>query len=75
MYIKFEITPAISDGGLYKIKNNRNEWIYTFCTTEFSNLTTANRNNHYMIKPLLRSLKYWNVSKNCKAFSSYELEK
>ena len=28
-----------------------------------------------MIKPLLRLLKYWNVSKNYKAFSSYELEK
>lgn len=38
-------------------------------------LTIANKNNHYMIKPLLRLLKYWNVSKNYKAFSSYELEK
>ena len=75
LHIKFEITPAIMDGGLYKIKNNRNEWIYTFCATDFSNLTTANKNNHYMIKPLLRLLKHWNVSKNCKAFSSYELEK
>ena len=75
LHIKFEITPAIMDGGLYKIKNNRNEWIYTFFATDFSNLTTANKNNHYIIKPLLRLLKYWNVSKNCKAFSSYELEK
>ena len=66
LHIKFEITPAIMDGGLYKIKNNRNEWIYTFCATDFSNLTTANKNNHYMIIPLLRLLKHWNVSKNCK---------
>lgn len=75
LHIKFEITPAIMDSGLYRIKNNRNEWIYTFCATDFSNLTIANKNNHYMIKPLLRLLKYWNVSKNYKAFSSYELEK
>ena len=75
LHIKFEITPAIMDRGLYRIKNNRNEWIYTFCALDFSNLTIANKNNHYMIKPLLRLLKYWNVSKNYKAFSSYELEK
>ena len=75
LHIKFEITPAIMDRGLYRIKNNRNEWIYTFCALDFSNLTIANKNNHNMIIPLLRLLKYWNVSKNYKAFSSYELEK
>ena len=74
-HIKFEITPAIMDGYLYKIKNNCNEWIYTFCASDLCNLTDANKNNLYMIKPLLRLLKYWNVSKNYKIFSSYELEK
>lgn len=75
LHIRFEITPAIIDNCIYKIKNNRNEWMYTFCATDFDNLTTANKNNYYMIKPLLRLLKYWNVSKNYKTFSSYELEK
>ena len=74
-HIKFEITPAIMDGGVYRIKNNPNEWMYTFCATDFNNLTTANKNNHYLIKPLLRLLKYWNVSGKYKMFSSYELEK
>lgn len=74
-YLSSAILSDVDDSGLYRIKNNRNEWIYTFCATDFSNLTIANKNNHYMIKPLLRLLKYWNVSKNYKAFSSYELEK
>ena len=49
---------------------------YTFCATDFINLTISNKNlGHYMIKPLLRLLKYWNVSKTIRLFSSYELEK
>ncbi|MBE5076477.1 SMODS domain-containing nucleotidyltransferase [Anaerotignum lactatifermentans] len=75
LHIKFEIVPAIKEGGLYKIKNNLNEWMYTFCATDFNNLTTANKNNYHMVKPLIRLLKYWNVCKNYKAFNSYELEK
>ena len=56
LHIKFEITPAIMDSGLYRIKNNRNEWIYTFCATDFSNLTIANKNNHYLKKYLLTGM-------------------
>lgn len=74
-HIKFEITPAILDGGLYKIKNSSNEWMYTFCATDLSNLTSANKNNHYMIKPAIRLVKYWNKSKNYGTFASYEIEK
>lgn len=75
LHIKFEITPAIMDGGLYKIKNNQNQWMYTYCATDLSNLTIANKNNYFMIKPVIRLLKYWNKEKNYKSFSSYELEK
>lgn len=74
-HIKFEITPAILDGYLYKIKNNQNQWMYTFCATDLNNLSIANKNNNYMIKPIIRLVKYWNVSKNYKSFSSYEIEK
>lgn len=74
-HIKFEITPAIMKDYLYKIKNNQNQWMYTFCATDLGNLSTANKNNCYMVKPLIRLLKYWNRDKNYKSFSSYELEK
>ena len=74
-HIKFEITPAIRESGLYKIKNGDNGWMYTYCMTDFNNLTKANQANHYMVKPVIRLIKYWNVSKNYKAISSYELEK
>lgn len=75
MHIKFEITPAIKENGVYKIKNSDNQWMYTYCATDLSNLSESNRNNYYMVKPVIRLLKYWNVDKNYKSFSSYELEK
>lgn len=74
-HIKFEITPAIKESSLYKIKNDDNEWMYSFCATDLSNLTKANQANNNMVKPTIRLIKYWNVSKNYKAISSYELEK
>lgn len=73
-HIKFEITPAIHSDGLYRIKNNQNQWMYTFCATDLSNLTDANKNNCYMVKRAIRLVKYWNCSKNYKAFSSYQIE-
>lgn len=74
-HIKFDIMPAIKESGLYKIRNGDNGWMYTYCYTDFSNLTTANKENYYKVKPAIRLIKYWNVNKNYKAINSYELEK
>lgn len=75
-HIKFEITPAIYSNFFkqYKIKGAQNGWIYTDCTSDLSNISTANRNNYYKIKPVIRLVKYWNVTKNRKSFSSYQIE-
>lgn len=73
-HIKFEITPAIKDGCLYYIKKSPTEWMYTLCLTDLTNITKANKANCYMIKPVLRLIKYWNVNKNYKSFSSYRIE-
>jgi len=75
-HIKFEITPAIYSNLFkqYKIKGAQNGWIYTDCTSDLSNISTANRNNYYKIKPVIRLVKYWNVTKNRKSFSSYQIE-
>lgn len=39
------------------------------------NLIKVNKQNNYKIKPIIRLIKYWNVSKNYKWISSYIIEK
>lgn len=65
-HIRFEITPAIKEYGLYKIKNGDSGWTYTYCMTDFSNLTNANKANNYMVKPVIRLIKYTSVSALCR---------
>ena len=73
-HIKFEVMPSIQESGLYKIKNDGGGWKYTFCASDFVNLSDANKANNYMVKPTIRLIKYWNVNKNNKGISSYQLE-
>ena len=42
--LKLEITPAIRELGIYKIKNGGNGWMYTYCLTDFSNCCSARSN-------------------------------
>lgn len=74
-HIKFEITPAVLRYGVYYIKNSSNNWMATYCHTDFNNLYDANKNNNYMVKRVIRLVKYWNKTKNYRMFSSYEIEK
>ena len=74
-HIKFEITPAINFYSEYKIKNPWGGWICTNCLTDFNNLTTANTNNCYKIKPVIRLVKYWNKTRNSRGFASYQIER
>lgn len=73
-HIKFEITPAIKKYGLYYIKNE-DSWKETDCLKDRDNLIKVNKQNNYKIKPIIRLIKYWNVSKNYKWISSYIIEK
>ena len=74
-HIKFEITPAIKNGALHYIKKSNDEWMITYCSTDLSNISEANKTNNNMIKPVIRLVKYWNVMNNYKGFHSYEIEK
>lgn len=74
LHIKIEITPAIKNNGICYIKSDNN-WMITNAVDDFINLTLANKNNNYDIKPIIRLVKYWNVSINRKYCSSYEIEK
>ena len=73
-HIKFEITPAVFEYGMYYIKNN-DRWMPTHALEDFNYLSLANKNNKFDIKPIIRLIKYWNVNIDKKYCSSYEIEK
>lgn len=78
-HIKIELVPAIKDysGNIFipSPANNYADWMLTDPNGFNSKLTNVNGNNYYKIKPLIRLMKYWNVDKANKAYSSYVLEK
>lgn len=78
--VRFEITPAIKLYGAsyprYNIPAPQQsflQWIDTYPEEIEHNLNNANRQNNYLLKPLIRLLKYWNV-KNGKILTSYKIE-
>lgn len=73
-HIKFEIVPAKCEYGNYYIIDKQIKWMRTDPNGLNSNLTTCNTNNKNMIKPVVRLIKYWNIEKNSRGISSYELE-
>ena len=78
-HIKFELVPAIKDSwGVISIpspSSSYSDWMTTDPTGFNTSLTTANTNNSYRIKPLIRLMKYWNVKKVSRGYSSFSLEK
>lgn len=77
-HINFELVPAIYESFYgYKIPapaSNFQSWISTDPNAFNISLTDKNKNNHFLIKPLIRILKYWNANANY-VFESYQLEK
>lgn len=74
-HIKFELTPAYVNYGLYYIPKSSSEWMYTDPDGFYSKLTECNKNNSYIIKPIVRILKHWNIQKNYRDIASFELER
>lgn len=76
-HIKFELAPAYKSWGTLYIPapaSDYSQWISTNPDTLKDSLNEKNRNNQYLIRKLVRLMKYWNVN-NGKVYSSYELEK
>lgn len=76
-HIKFELAPAYKSWGTIYIPapaSDYSQWISTYPDTLKDELTEKNRINQYLIRKLVRLMKYWNVN-NGKVYSSYELEK
>lgn len=74
-HIKFELTPAYVQYGMYYIPNGQSNWMYTDPDGFYSILTQCNSNNSYKIKPVVRLLKHWNIAKNNRNMSSFLIEK
>lgn len=78
-HIKFELIPSYKtyswvDGFRIPSKESWDNWIETDPIKLKAELSTKNTNNNYLIKPLVRLLKYWNVREG-KIYSSYWIEK
>ena len=78
-HIKFELTPATIpygySSGTYLIPKNSSEWLYTSPNDFNEKLTKCNDNNAYKIKPIVRLIKRWNVTKNYRSTPSFYIEK
>jgi hypothetical protein len=76
-HIKFELAPAFRDNFncLYipAPASDYCDWINTQPNVIKDLLDEKNRESNYIIRKLVRLLKYWNVE-NGKVYSSYELE-
>lgn len=73
-HIKFELVPAYAEYGLYYIPDGRGGWMHTSPNDFNKKLTTANNNNSYKVKPVVRLIKYWNIAKNDRDLASFEME-
>lgn len=74
-HIKFELVPAYKEySDYYYIPDGKGGWMYTSPNSFNTQLTEANNNNNYLIKPVIRLLKYWNIAKNHRELSSYAME-
>jgi len=75
-HIKFELIPAYESWGTLYIpapSSDFNKWTFTNPQGIKNTLNLKNQSNNYLIRKLVRLLKYWNV-KNGKIYSSFELE-
>lgn len=74
-HIKFELTPAYVQYGSYYIPDGPSKWKITKPDEFNSILLECNKNNNYVIKPIVRILKHWNIQKNGRDLQSFYLEK
>lgn len=75
-HIKFELVPAHCgySGGEYYIPDGKGGWMSTYPRQFDSLLRKVNQEHNYQIKPAIRLIKHWNINKNKRALSSYQIE-
>lgn len=77
-HIKFDLVPAIFSesfwfGDTYQIPKRNGEWQNTDPIAINERLTSVNKRNNFVVKPIVRLIKYWNATQDYPYFS-YELE-
>lgn len=73
-HIKFELVPAYKNYIFYYIHDGKGGWIGTNPNDINTSLTEANKNCKYVLKPIIRLMKHWNININHRGYSSYNLE-
>jgi Second Messenger Oligonucleotide or Dinucleotide Synthetase domain len=74
-HIKFDLVPALSSvWGGYQIPDGNGGWQTTNPNDFNKKLTDKNTQNHSLIKPTIRLVKFWNAQ-NSYVYDSYSLEK
>ena len=76
-HIKFDLVPAYKEYSwdtVYQIPNGQNLWKATEPKTDDDNLTACNKEHEFIIKPIIRLVKLWNIKKNHKSNPSFEIE-
>ncbi|MDA3838121.1 MAG: nucleotidyltransferase [Candidatus Delongbacteria bacterium] len=75
-HIKFELVPAIDNYG-YQIPspaNDYSDWMSTDSDSHNKLIQYRNKEENYLIKPLIRLIKYWNAQQNY-PYITFSLEK
>lgn len=72
--ISFDLVPAYKDGLAYRIPQSATGWQWTDPNSFNSKLDSGNKDSGYRLKPVIRLLKHWNIQRNYRDVSSYELE-
>lgn len=73
-HIKFELVPAYKSYMFYYIHDGKGGWLGTNPNDINSSLREANKNCKFILKPVIRLMKHWNISLNYRGYSSYNLE-
>lgn len=77
-HIKFELVPAREvyywNTDYFYIPQNSTTWMTTRPKSFDDSLTECNKNNHNIIKPIVRLLKHWNIENNYRDAQSFSLE-
>ncbi len=77
-HIKFELVPAYkaySWSTSYKIPLNSSCWQTTELKSDDDKLVQCNSANNYIIKPVVRLIKLWNINANNRKDKSFEIER
>lgn len=73
--IKFELVPAyVNDFNMHYIAKNGTYWQYTSPKFMNDKMEMLNTKTNYEFKRMIRLVKYWNVRKNYREYSSFLLE-